>query len=104
MGATTVRVSTRAHQQLKEIARADGVSLTEALNRIIEAQHRQRFLEGLAQDYVALREEEGAWQEEREERNTLEGTLMDGLEDNPYDFSGVAPEELEANPDEDPHE
>ena len=59
MGATTVRVSTKAHQQLKEIARADGVSLTEALNRIIEAQRRQRFLEGLTQDYVALREEEG---------------------------------------------
>ncbi len=104
MGATTVRVSAKAHQQLKEIARADGISLTEALNRIIEAQRRQRFLEGLSQDYAVLRKDEGAWQEEQEERNALEGTLMDGLEDDPYDFTGFAPEELEASSDGDLHE
>ena len=84
MEKTTVRISSKAHEQLKQMAAEDGVSLTVELDQIIEAQRRQRFLEDLATDYAALREEETAWQDALAEQRELEGTLMDGLENDPY--------------------
>ena len=50
----------------------------EPIDRKVE---RQYFLEGLAGDFAALRNNPEAWLEEQEERAVWDDTLGDGLED-----------------------
>ena len=44
-----------------------------------EERRRQEFLENLAADFAALRQDEAAWAEELAERSEWEVTLADGL-------------------------
>ncbi|MGE0132975.1 MAG: toxin-antitoxin system protein [Blastocatellales bacterium] len=46
----------------------------------IEQYQRRRFLEGLNQDFKALKENAQAWQEELAERALWDNTLLDGVE------------------------
>lgn len=46
----------------------------------VEQYRRRRFLEGLNQDFKALKEDEQAWQEELAERSLWDNTLLDGVE------------------------
>ena len=85
-GTTTVRISGAAHQKLRELAEEDGVSLTEELDRIVEAQRRRRFIERANRAYAALKSDEKNWAAYQKEMSELEGTLMDGLEDEPPYF------------------
>lgn len=50
------------------------------LDSAVEAYRRRVFLEGLNEDFAALRADRDAWQEEEEERKLWEVTLSDGLE------------------------
>ena len=83
MSATAVRITRSAHQKLSQMAEEDGVSLTEELERIIEAQRRQRMLEEVNRAYARLKQDPQAWAEELAERELWETTLMDGLQDDP---------------------
>jgi hypothetical protein len=76
-----VRVSEAAHKSLKEIATTCGIPMQTALDEAIEAHRRRVFLEGLNDDFAALRANPDAWREEQEERALWEQTLSDGLED-----------------------
>jgi hypothetical protein len=79
--AETVRIDAASHAALAEIAKAKHIPLTEALARAVEKYRREVFLEGLAGDFVALRADERAWNEERDERAVWETTNRDGLAD-----------------------
>ena len=68
MKAATVKISSRTHQQLKAMAEEDGLTLSDELERVVEAQRRRRFLEGLADDYARIHEDEGAWRAGRQEQ------------------------------------
>ncbi len=46
----------------------------------IEQYRRRLFLEGLNQDFKALKEDSEAWQEELAERSLWDNTLLDGVE------------------------
>jgi hypothetical protein len=46
----------------------------------IETYRRKCFLDGLASDFRALRDDPEAWREELEERRLWETTLLDGLQ------------------------
>lgn len=81
MASLTVRISSDAHRLLGELAQKSGESMQSVLDKALEAYRRKCFLEGLAADFAALRADPVAWKEELEERAILEGTLMDGLED-----------------------
>lgn len=48
---------------------------------IVRDVKRQDFLEGLAADFTALRNDPDAWQEEQAERAAWDCTLADGLAD-----------------------
>lgn len=50
----------------------------EQIDRDVE---RQYFLEGLAGDFAALRNDSAAWEEALEDRTVWDNTLGDGLED-----------------------
>jgi hypothetical protein len=79
--ADTVRIEAAAHAALSEIARAKHLSLTEALSRAVETYRRQVFLEGVADDFIALRSNAKAWSEEQGEREAWDTTAKDGLHD-----------------------
>lgn len=59
----------------------DGLSLTDELDKLVEAQRRQRLFDEANAAYRTLREDEQAWEEVEEERSNLESTLADGLGD-----------------------
>ncbi|MGH9836056.1 MAG: toxin-antitoxin system protein [Blastocatellia bacterium] len=50
------------------------------VEKAVEQYQRRRFLEGLNQDFKALKEDPQAWQEEMEERAAWDKTLLDGVE------------------------
>jgi hypothetical protein len=77
---TSVRITRAAHETLRSLAEADGLSLTDELDRIIEAQRRQRLFDQADAAYRALREDEETWERVSTERDELEGTLADGLD------------------------
>lgn len=76
---TSVRITRTAHEKLQRLAEARGESLTEALDRIIEAQRRQHLFDQADQRYAELRQDEEAWDEVKRERDELDGALADGL-------------------------
>jgi len=51
------------------------------IEQAVEQYRRRRFLEGLSQDFKALKEDSQSWQEELEERKLWDKTLLDGAED-----------------------
>jgi hypothetical protein len=81
MASQTVRISQSTHAALRAIAEETDESMTEVLDKAIEAYRRQRFLAGLNADFAALRKNKSAWDEERAERDLWDATLTDGLED-----------------------
>jgi hypothetical protein len=79
--AETVRIDPAAHLTLREIAAAKHISLTEVLSRALELYRREVFLEGLADDFAALRTDRKAWSEEQAERDAWDAANADGLAD-----------------------
>ena len=73
-----VRISDSAHKTLKEIAANQGSPMQAVLEDAIDAHRRRLFLEGLNDDFAALRKDESAWREEGAERAVWENTLLDG--------------------------
>lgn len=78
MQSTTIRISESSRRILREISKRDKKSMQAVLEQAIEAYRRQTFLEGLAEDYAALRENDAEWQAEKEERSEWDVTLADG--------------------------
>jgi predicted transcriptional regulator len=81
MASLTVRITRSAHAALRALAEETDESMTEILDKAIEAYRKQRFLAGLNADFAALRKNRAAWEEEQAERNEWDTTLSDGLED-----------------------
>jgi len=79
--STTIRLRADSHRALKEIASLTGESLQDALNRAIEDLRRKVYLEGLNEDYAALKEDSKAWQEFKNESADWDSTNLDGLEE-----------------------
>jgi len=83
--AVTMRVTKETHGALKEMAGTRGIPMTEVLNEIVKRMAREERLRLGNEAYARLREDPEAWAEELEERRLFEGTLMDGLEDDPWE-------------------
>ncbi len=80
MAGTQVRVSNSTHQTLRSLSVEVGESMQTIIERAVEQYRRQRFLEGLNQDFKALKEDTQSWQEELEERQLWDKTSLDGVE------------------------
>lgn len=80
MAGSTVRISEHAHELLKELATESGEPMQAILDKALEEYRRRKFLEGASAEFAALRSDPKAWQEELEEREAWDSTLMDGLE------------------------
>jgi hypothetical protein len=77
----TVRISSSAHESLREIAHADREPMQSVLDKAIEEYRRKRFLEDLNRAYAELREDQEAWKEDRAEHALWDHALADGLQD-----------------------
>ena len=76
-----VRMKSRDHEILKELAEVTGDSMSDLLGRAVEGLRRKHFLYGLADDFADLRVRERTWAEERSEREAWDSALADDLED-----------------------
>jgi hypothetical protein len=80
MSAPTVRISEASHRVLQELAEQTGQTMTEVLDKALDAYRRQVFLEAVNAGYAALRADPQAWAEHLPERKVWDATLMDGLD------------------------
>jgi hypothetical protein len=80
MAGTQVRISNTTHQILRQLSAEVGESMQTIVEEAVEQYQRRRFLEGLNQDFKALKEDPEAWQEELAERSLWDNTLLDGVE------------------------
>ena len=78
MPSTTIRISESSRKMLRELAREEGKSLQYVVDQAIENYRRRRFLEGLYNDFAALRNNVEGWKGEEEERTAWDVTLADG--------------------------
>lgn len=76
--ATTVKLSPHAHVTLMKLAADQRRSMTDVVAFLIE-QERRAFLDGANADYARLRADPDAWNDDRAEIASMDGTLMDGL-------------------------
>lgn len=83
--STTVRVSRRTKQVLDEIAAAEERPMTELIAEAVEQYRRRSMLKAINESFSRLKSDEKAWAEVTREREIFDATLMDGLEDEPYD-------------------
>jgi len=83
--STTIRVPEPAASGLQSLAQARGVPVGAIVQELYQEYLDRRMLEETNRAYAALRADPEAWVAEEAFRAELEGTLMDGLEDDPYD-------------------
>ncbi len=95
MGSTTVRVSIEVRAKLHRMAADYGEPMQALLEKAVEAYRRQRLLDSINESFAALRADPQAWEEYQEEIRAWDVTLMDGLEDEPYEM-GLEPAPTES--------
>ena len=83
--AVTVKIPVEAHVKLVELATAQQRPMGELLAELIERERRRAFLEGLNEDFARLRADPDAWADYQAEVRSMDGTLMDGLENDPWE-------------------
>lgn len=77
---TTVRIDPAAHRTLQALRRQTGATTPEILGRALEEYRRRHFLEGLAEDFAALRMDTTISANERAESALWDATATDGLD------------------------
>jgi hypothetical protein len=82
MSTPTVPISEAAQRLLQELAEQTGQTMTEVLDKALDAYRRKLFFEQLNAGYAALRADPQAWAELEAERKLWDATLMDGLDPN----------------------
>lgn len=89
MGHTTIRISERTRDVLRELARIRHESMQAVLEMAVEEYRRKRFLEDVNAAYAEQRKERAAWAKTEAEHTAWDVTLGDGLEDGEvWDESG----------------
>ena len=84
MVSTTVQITEDVQGKLRELAEQEHESVQTIIALAVERYRRERMLERANEIYAAMTPEE--WAEEEAEIALWEGTLMDGLEDDEYEF------------------
>ncbi len=80
MSSVNVRISAASYQILKSLSKGNGQSMQSVIDQAIEEMRRRKLLEEANAAFSALKTDEIAWQEEVEEREMWENTLLDGVE------------------------
>ena len=80
MDSTTVRVNKQTHRAIQSLATQHQLSQGEVVAQAVEEFRRQYLLKQTAKAYGTLRADGQAWQEEQEEREAWDATLVDGID------------------------
>lgn len=80
MSDAMVRVSERTRETLREIARAQQLSMQAVLEKAVEEYRRKKFFETLDAEYAELQKDPEAWESYQAELRVWDATLMDGLD------------------------
>ena len=81
MPSTTVKISVEAHAKLLDLAASRRQPMGEVLADLIERERRRAFFDEAEAAYARLQADPVAWADYQAEIRSLEGTLLDGLED-----------------------
>ena len=79
--ASTVRIGPETHALLKRTAEEEGISMQDALRIAVESYRRQRILADTNRAYASIREKQEEYSGVQEVIHSMDGTLLDGLED-----------------------
>jgi hypothetical protein len=82
MANTPAYISEKTNAVLHELAQDTGKTIEEVLDAAVEEYRRKVFIEKVNAGYAALRAEPVAWAEVEAERQSMAGSLMDGLDPN----------------------
>ncbi|HEV3260333.1 MAG TPA: hypothetical protein VG013_25990 [Gemmataceae bacterium] len=80
MSTPTPLISEKAHQTLQALSAQTGRAVQDILDQAVEDYRRKVFLEQLNAGYAALRADPQAWAEIEAERESMAGSLLDGLD------------------------
>ena len=83
--AVTMRVDKKAHRTLKDMAGTRGIPMTELLSEVVKRARQEEIIRQGNEDYARLRQDPKAWAEVLAERAEWDCTLLDGLEDDPWE-------------------
>jgi hypothetical protein len=100
MSAATILLSEASHRILKDLAVQTGQTMTDVLDKALDAYRRKVFFEELNAAYAALRSDPAVWAAVVEERRSMDGCLMDGLDPKEHwgeDGGLIPPGETKAN-------
>jgi hypothetical protein len=79
MSTSSIPISEKSQQMLQELVEQTGQSITEILDKALDAYRRQLFFKQLNAGYAALRADSETWAEELRERELWDAILMDSL-------------------------
>jgi hypothetical protein len=81
----TIRIDVRTHDRLRELAVWANESRAATMANAVREYHEKRFWEESNAGYAALRANPESWAEYQAEMRLWDTTLMDGLEEFPYE-------------------
>ncbi|TMG08906.1 MAG: ribbon-helix-helix protein, CopG family [Chloroflexi bacterium] len=83
VASTTIRISQKARDEARELARATGKPISQAVEAAIRAEHRRLFWASFRQAAAIVSKNPVAATGEATDRELFEGTLADGLDAEP---------------------
>jgi hypothetical protein len=90
MATVTIRVPNTTHAKLQRLAAEEGRPIGQVIDELIGRYERDRFFAELAEDFARLRADPAASAEYDAELALWNSTLLDGLENWPYEESAEA--------------
>jgi hypothetical protein len=84
LGTVTIRIADETHSALRQLAHEQGRTISQVATEAIDQYAREQFLAGLNEDYARLQADPAAWADWQAELKSFEGTLLDGLEGDPW--------------------
>lgn len=79
--AQTARISSRSDSIIQEMTLLTGYSKVEVIEHALEIYRRSERMRLMNEAYQTLKSNRNAWEEELKDREELEGTIADGLEE-----------------------
>lgn len=81
MSSTSIRVSVKTWEKLRELSAVTGESMQAIVDRAVEEIRRKEFWERANAAFADLRNDPDSWKLEQEERKAWDITLTDGLKE-----------------------
>jgi hypothetical protein len=82
MATPTISISESSQRLLQDLAARTGQTMSDVLDKALDAYRRKVFFDQLNAGYADLRADSEAWAAHEAERKMWDATLMDGLDPN----------------------